>query len=101
MTELKDVSAWIADRLPALIEQYDVPGAAVGVLADGQVVEHAAGVLSLSTGVEATTDSVFQIGSITKLWTSSLAMQLVDEGKVDLDATVRTYLPEFRIDPTP
>jgi len=97
MTELKDVSAWIADRLPALIEQYDVPGAAVGVLADGQVVEHAAGVLSLSTGVEATTDSVFQIGSITKLWTSSLAMQLVDEGKVDLDATVRTYLPEFRI----
>ena len=45
----------------------------------------------------ATADSVFQIGSITKLWTSTLVMQLVDEGKVDLDATVRTYLPEFRI----
>ena len=40
---------------------------------------------------------MFQIGSITKLWTSSLVMQLVDEGTVDLDATVRTYLPEFRI----
>ena len=79
------------------IEQYDVPAAAVAVLADGEVVDHAAGVLSMSTGVEATRESVFQIGSITKLWTSSLVLQLVDEGKVDLDATVRTYLPEFRI----
>ena len=97
MTSLSDVSDWIAEQLPKLIEQYDVPAAAVGVLADGEVVAHAAGVLSMSTGVEATPDAVFQIGSITKLWTSSLVLQLVDEGRVDLDATVRTYLPEFRI----
>jgi len=97
MTSLSEVSDWIAERLPTLIEQYDVPAAAVAVLADGEVVDHAAGVLSTSTGVEATTDSVFQIGSITKLWTSSLVLQLVDEGKVDLDAPIRTYLPEFRI----
>jgi CubicO group peptidase (beta-lactamase class C family) len=97
MTTLTEVSDWIADHLPALLEQYGVPGAAVAVLADGDVVDHAAGVLSMSTGVEATPDSVFQIGSITKLWTSSLVMQLVDEGKVDLDATVRSYLPDFRI----
>jgi CubicO group peptidase (beta-lactamase class C family) len=97
MTSLSEVSDWIAEQLPKLIEQYDVPGAAVGVLADGEIVDHAAGVLSKSTGVEATPDSVFQIGSITKLWTSSLVLQLVDEGKVDLDATVRTYVPEFRI----
>jgi CubicO group peptidase (beta-lactamase class C family) len=97
MTSLSEVSEWIAERLPALIEQYDVPAAAVAVLADGDVVDDAAGVLSMATGVEATTDSVFQIGSITKLWTSSLVLQLVDEGKVDLDAAIRTYLPEFRI----
>jgi CubicO group peptidase (beta-lactamase class C family) len=97
MTSLNDVSTWVAERLPRLIEEYDVPAAAVAVLADGDVVEHAAGVLSTATGVEATTESVFQIGSITKLWTSSLVMQLVDEGEVDLDATIRTYLPEFRI----
>jgi hypothetical protein len=34
---------------------------------------------------------------VTKLWTSTLVMQLVDEGKVDLDKPVRTYLPEFRV----
>ena len=97
MTALTEVSDWVADHLPTLLEQYGVPAAAVGILADGEVVDHAAGLLSMSTGVEATPDSVFQIGSITKLWTSSLVMQLVDEGLVDLDATVRTYLPDFRI----
>ena len=97
MSTLPEVKAWIAEQLPTLIEKYDVPGAAVAVLAGGEVVDHAAGVLHTGTGVEATTDSLFQIGSITKLWTGTLVMQLVDEGKVDLDEPIRTYLPEFVI----
>lgn len=97
MSTLADVETWLAEQLPALIEKYGVPAAAVAVLKDGEVVDGAAGILHLGTGVEATADSLFQIGSITKLWTATLVMQLVDEGKVDLDATVRTYLPEFRI----
>jgi CubicO group peptidase (beta-lactamase class C family) len=67
------------------------------VLRGGQVVDGAAGLLSKTTGVDATADSVFQIGSITKLWTSTLVLQLVDEGLVELDQPIRTYLPEFRI----
>ena len=97
MSTLPEVKAWIAEQLPTLIEKYDVPGAAVAVLAGGEVVDHAAGVLHTGTGVEATTDSLFQIGSITKLWTGTLVMQLVDEGEVDLDEPIRTYLPEFVI----
>ena len=97
MSTLSEVETWLAEQLPALIEKYGVPAAAVAVLKDGEVVDGAAGTLHLGTGVEATADSLFQIGSITKLWTATLVMQLVDEGKVDLDATVRTYLPEFRI----
>jgi CubicO group peptidase (beta-lactamase class C family) len=65
------------------------------VLAGGEVIDAAAGVLSTVTGVEATADSVFQIGSITKVWTTTLVMQLVDEGLVDLDAPVRRYLSDF------
>jgi CubicO group peptidase (beta-lactamase class C family) len=97
MSTLSEVAEWIAEQLPALIEKYDVPAAAVAVLADGEMIDAAAGILHKGTGVEATPDSVFQIGSITKLWTSTLVMQLVDEGKVDLDLPIRTYLPEFRI----
>ena len=97
MSTLPEVRTWLAEELPRLIAKYDVPAAAVAVLADGQVVDDAAGVLSTATGVDATPDSVFQIGSITKLWTSTLVMQLVDEGAVDLDAPIRTYLPDFKI----
>ena len=78
MSALHEVKTWIADELPRLIEKYDVPAAAVAVLADGEVVDDAAGVLSRAHGVGATPDSVFQIGSITKLWTSTLVMQLVE-----------------------
>jgi CubicO group peptidase (beta-lactamase class C family) len=97
VTNLISVQAWLDDQLPALLQKHDVPGAAWAVLHDGEVVDGAAGLLSRTTEVEATPDSVFQIGSITKLWTSTLVMQLVDEGLVDLDVPVRTYLPEFQL----
>jgi CubicO group peptidase (beta-lactamase class C family) len=95
MPHLDDISGWITEKLPALLAEHKVPGAAVGVYANGEVFDFAAGVLSHATGVEATVDSVFQIGSITKTWTATLVMQLADEGLLDLDATVITYLPDF------
>ncbi|MEZ7124807.1 serine hydrolase domain-containing protein [Nonomuraea sp. AD125B] len=83
--------------LGELVAKYDVPGAQVAVLADGEIQDEAAGVLSLRTQVEATTDSVFKIGSITKIWTATLIQQLVDDGVLDLDRPVRDHLPGFRL----
>ncbi|MBN6054830.1 beta-lactamase family protein [Nonomuraea sp. RK-328] len=83
--------------LGELVTKYDVPGAQVAVLANGEIRDEAAGVLSLRTQVEATTDSVFKIGSITKIWTATLIQQLVDDGVLDLDRPVRDYLPGFRL----
>ncbi len=97
MTTLADIAHWIDERLATLAEQYNVPAVSVAVYAEGEVIDRSAGILNLSTGVEATTDSVFQIGSITKLWTATLVMQLADEGLVDIDRPVREYLPEFRL----
>ncbi|MEV5829790.1 serine hydrolase domain-containing protein [Spirillospora sp. NPDC052242] len=94
--EIDEVGGWLRERLPGLAEEHGVPGAAVAVDAGGRVVEAAAGVLSTATGVEATVDSVFQIGSITKVLTATLVMQHVAEGLVELDAPVATYLPGFR-----
>jgi CubicO group peptidase (beta-lactamase class C family) len=97
MSSLNEITNWLHDRLPALLAEHKVPGAAVAVSAEGQVVELASGVLSKATGVEATPDSVFQIGSITKVWTATLVMQLAEEGLLDLDAPVRATLPGFAI----
>ena len=77
--------------------RHKVPGAALAVLSGGEVREAATGVVSKATGVEATTDAVFQIGSITKVYTATLIMQLVDHGKLAVDDPVRTVLPEFRV----
>jgi CubicO group peptidase (beta-lactamase class C family) len=93
---IDEVGEWLRERLPGLVEEHGVPGAAVAVGAGERVVEAAAGVLSTATGVEATVDSVFQIGSVTKVLTATLVMGLVAEGLVELDAPVDRYLPGFR-----
>ncbi|KAA2261445.1 beta-lactamase family protein [Solihabitans fulvus] len=97
MSKLTEVAAWFEQHLPALLAEHRVPAASVAVLANDEVIDFSAGVLNKDTGVESTVDSLFQIGSITKVWTTTLAMQLVDEGALDLDAPVRTYLPEFAL----
>ena len=97
MTKLDEVGAWIDEHLPALLAEHGVPAAGVAVLAGGAVVDAAAGLLSTATGVEATPDALFQIGSITKVWTATLVMQLVDEGRVALEDPVAEHLPGFAL----
>jgi CubicO group peptidase (beta-lactamase class C family) len=74
-----------------------VPGASVAVLAGGDVVEPASGVLNVDTGVDVTTDTVFQIGSITKTYTATLVLRLVEDGLLALDRPILDYLPEFQV----
>jgi dipeptidyl aminopeptidase/acylaminoacyl peptidase/CubicO group peptidase (beta-lactamase class C family) len=89
-------------RLTVLAEKHHVPGATLGILRmrpgrDDELVEAAHGLLNIETKVDTTTDSVFQIGSISKVWTTTVVMQLVDEGKLDLDAPVTEVLPDLRL----
>lgn len=84
-------------RVAELLAEYGIPSAAIGVLHDGELAEFAIGVKNVETREPATTDTVYQCGSMTKTWTALAFMQLVDERKVDLDAPVRTYLPGFTV----
>ena len=88
-------------RLALLAERYRVPGASLGILRVGDGADEtcvaAYGLLNKTTGVETTGDSVFQIGSMTKVWTATVVMQLVDEGKLDLDAPIVDVLPELEL----
>jgi CubicO group peptidase (beta-lactamase class C family) len=76
-----------------LVVRHGIPGAIVGVLEDGRVEAAAAGIANLNSGVEMTPDTLFLTGSITKVWTTTLLMSLVEQGLVDLDAPVKRYLP--------
>jgi CubicO group peptidase (beta-lactamase class C family) len=84
-------------RLGELVEKHDVPGAVVGWLDGDEEHALAAGVLNLATGVAATSDSVFQIGSVTKVLTAMLVMQLLDDGRLSLDDPVRLHIPDLEL----
>jgi CubicO group peptidase (beta-lactamase class C family) len=74
-----------------------VPGATLGIWADGQEILVTHGVLNSATEVTVTPDSLFQVGSITKIWTATMIMQLIDEGRLSLDTTVAQALPGVRL----
>jgi CubicO group peptidase (beta-lactamase class C family) len=79
------------------MEQWSVPGVSVGIF-DGDDVEFAGfGICNIETGQPVAPETLFQIGSISKIFTATLAMTLVDEGKLDLDAPVVTYVPELAL----
>ena len=80
-----DAAHW-QDRLTALAEKRGVVGASFAIALGDETASAATGVLNLRTNAPATTESLFQIGSITKVWTAVLVMQLVDEGLIDLDS---------------
>lgn len=88
----------LESRLKRSIRRHAVPGASVAVLKGQRIVAAAAGgVTNVDTKVPVTTDAVFQIGSITKVFTATLIMQLVDDGLLSLDTPIIEYLPEFQI----
>ena len=84
-------------KLAELIERHGVPGAQLAVLDGEEVTEVAAGVLSIRTQSPVTTDALFLPGSIGKLYTATLVLMLVDQGLIDLDRPVRSYLPDFEV----
>jgi CubicO group peptidase (beta-lactamase class C family) len=94
---MQGIGDWLEARLPGLLEETGVPAAAVAVVRGDEIVDAAAGTLSAATGVAATTDAIFQVGSITKVLTATLVQQLVGEGLVELDHPVRTWLPDLRL----
>lgn len=77
--------------------RHNVPGASAAVFRDGELLAAATGISNRRTGVELTPETVMHIGSITKVFNTTLAMQLVDDGLVELDQPVLRYLPDLRL----
>ena len=74
-----------------------VPGLAVGVLHQGEVTAAGFGVTNVDHPLPVTADTLFQAGSISKTFTATLALRLVEMGKLDLNLPVRHYLPDFNV----
>ncbi|WP_410817118.1 serine hydrolase domain-containing protein [Micromonospora sp. 050-3] len=75
--------------------RFGVPGVAVGVWANGQEMYACHGVTSVENPLPVDRDTLFVLGSVTKSFTATALVRLVEQGRVDLDAPVRRYVPEF------
>jgi len=90
--------AALAPRLDAEREQRGVAGMSVGVVYDQTLIwSRGFGSSNVETQEPATPDTLYRVGSITKLFTDTMLMQLRDAGKLNLDDPVANYLPDFPV----
>jgi CubicO group peptidase (beta-lactamase class C family) len=100
-TDPAELEAFLDKVLATQMEENHIPGAAVAVVRDGEVLlAKGYGYANLEKGVSVDPEhTVFRIGSSGKVFTWTAVMQLVEQGKLDLNADINTYL-DFRIPDT-
>lgn len=87
----------LASLAEAKMKEYGVPGVALGVIDGGTTTIRGLGITNVEDPLPVTAHTVFPIASISKTFAATAIMRLVEQGKIDLRAPVRTYLPDFRV----
>lgn len=97
-----EVEAFLDATVPANLAKYNVPGATVAVVKDGELVlAKGYGFSNIENATPVDADrTLVHIGSITKLFTWTAVMQLASEGRIDLDTDVNAYLKDITIPET-
>jgi len=86
---------WLAATLSVLVDRHKVPGAQLAVHRGGVTVAIEVGELEHGGGIPVTRETAFPIGSISKVGTATLAMILVADGDLELDAPLDEHLPDL------
>ncbi|MFT3790182.1 MAG: serine hydrolase domain-containing protein [Rudaea sp.] len=97
-----DVDAWLDGYMPYALATGDIAGAVVAVVKDGEILtERGFGYADVAAKKPVDPKlTLFRPGSVSKLFTWTAVMQLVEQGKLDLDADVNQYLPaDFQVPP--
>lgn len=87
----------IARLIEAEMARHRIPGVAFGLVKDDTLVLRGFGLTNLDNPQPVDPDTVFPIASISKTVVATAMMRLVEDGRLDLEAPVRRYLPDFRI----
>ena len=84
--------------LPARMAHHRVPGVAIAVLRDGKVVHSTGyGLREAGTRNAVDADTLFSVGSVSKVVTAAATLRLVDDGTLDLDRDVDSYLSSWQV----
>ncbi|HYH03535.1 MAG TPA: serine hydrolase domain-containing protein [Bacillota bacterium] len=97
-TDYATVKAEMNTIIEAQMKKYEVTGLSIALVDDQHVVwAQGFGKANLQPETDVTPDTLFRIGSISKLFTATAIMRLVEAGKINLDQPLQTYIPEFSI----
>ena len=88
----------IDQNVPQLLHDFSIPGAAIAIIEDGEIVlQKGYGFSDIEKGLQVDTKTGFNIGSISKTVAAWGIMKLVHEGKIDLDAPAENYLTRWHL----
>lgn len=91
-----ELEAAVTSAVTPVMAEHGIPGLAVGLLVDGQRHYFNFGLASKETGTPVTAETLFEIGSVSKVYTATLVGYAVASGKLQLDAPISTYVSELR-----
>jgi len=94
----EDLAMALDSYIEAVMERFELPGLTVAVTRGGEIAYTGAfGVRSLNSGEPMRADYLFHMASVSKPFVATAAMQLVEQGRMELDERVVTYLPYFEL----
>jgi CubicO group peptidase (beta-lactamase class C family) len=84
-------------KIEAAMAEHHIPGVAIGAYYQGQEYVRGYGITNVDYPQPVDGDTLFRMGSIAKTFTGTTVMRLVEQGLLNLDVPVRTYLPNLRL----
>lgn len=98
-SEIEEKEQQIEKYVKTIMEDYQIPGLAIAIVKDNQIsITKAFGVKNLDTKEPITAASIFHMASVSKPFSATAVMQLVEKGKMNLDDPLIKYLPYFKLD---
>lgn len=93
---IAEVEKIVVQAIQPVMQRYGIPGMAVGIVADGHNYVYDFGVMSKATGKPVTSDTLFEIGSVSKAFTATLVSYAQAVGHLSLSDNASQYLPALR-----
>ncbi len=82
-------------KVMELQEKYQIPGISVAITHDNNIIHSSgSGYADIENKIEVTENTPYRIASLTKTFTSAILLRLVEQGKMDLDKSIREYIPK-------
>jgi CubicO group peptidase (beta-lactamase class C family) len=96
--DYESTKEYISNLIQYEMTKQNVTGLSIALVDDQKIIwAKGFGYADKSAGIAVTPETTFRVGSISKLFTDTAVMQLAEQGKLDIDKPIQTYLPSFSI----